>query len=113
MDAAVNLLGFQRSLGMARWLGRGVRPMPDAGLTAESARVVITAAAFYPRRAMCLEQSLALFILLRRRGVDAQLKFGIQTLPFSAHAWVEVDGMPVNEKQDHVEQLVAFQHVSV
>jgi hypothetical protein len=114
MDVASRLGGFHRGLALARWLGSdadGARDCVDPGLVEDTARAVITAAVFYPRRAMCLEQSLALFALLRRRGIDAEIRFGIQTLPFSAHAWVEVDGAPVNEKHDQIEQLVTFQHV--
>lgn len=76
-------------------------------------RRVVMAAAFYPRRALCLEQSLALYVLLRRRGIDAALRLGVQTIPFSAHAWVEVNGVPVNEKQGHIEQLSIFQQAGI
>ena len=73
------------------------------------AQLLATAAAFYPRRALCLEQSLALFVLLRRSGVAAVLRIGVQPLPFYAHAWVEVDGQSLNEQQDRIEQLATFQ----
>ncbi len=50
-------------------------------------------------RATCLEQSLVLRHLLRRRGIDAQIVFGARkTGPETqAHAWVEVNGVPLNE----------------
>lgn len=114
VDMAVNVLGFARSLRFVKWLSEsGAAECRDAALTDETMQRVATAAAFYPRRALCLEQSMTLFVLLRRRGVPADLRVGIQTLPFSAHAWVEVDGKPINEKQGHIEQLATFQHVGV
>lgn len=114
MDATARVFGFARVMRLAHSLAKSARTSnADAELVAETAHKVITAGAFYPRRAMCLEQSLALFVLLRRRDIAADLRVGVQTLPFSAHAWVEVDGEAVNEKQGHIEQLVTFQHVGV
>jgi hypothetical protein len=114
MDATARVFGFARVMRLAHSLaGKEGGVNADAQLIEETATSVITAGAFYPRRAMCLEQSLALFVLLRRRGVPADLRVGVQTLPFSAHAWVEVDGQPINEKQGHIEQLATFQHVGV
>ena len=54
-------------------------------------------AVFLPSRAVCLEQSLALYLLLRRQGMCPEIRLGVRPLPFSAHAWVELNGVPVNE----------------
>lgn len=45
----------------------------------------------------CLIRSLALTAILCRKGVRADLCFGVIDLPFQAHAWVEADGLVVNE----------------
>ena len=45
----------------------------------------------------CLFRSLALAVVLRRRGVQADLCIGIIDLPFSSHAWVEAHGRVLNE----------------
>src|SRR5262249_9212099 len=42
---------------------------PAPGELEATERVVATAAAFFPGRARCLEQSLVLYYLLRRRGI--------------------------------------------
>lgn len=93
--------GFGPSVARARRLGAQAA---GAGLSPEqverTAYHVAVAAAFFPGRAVCLEQSLALYLLLRRRGVSAELKLGVQTYPFYAHAWVELDGEPVNEDRE-------------
>jgi hypothetical protein len=73
---------------------------------------VAVAAAFFPGRAVCLEQSLALYLLLRRRGVPAELRIGVQVYPFYAHAWVELDGRPVNEDVETVEKFRALPEVA-
>jgi hypothetical protein len=61
--------------------------------------------------ARCLGRSLALWFLLRRLGVDAELVIGAEAprgreLP--AHAWVEVDGEPVNDTPDVRERFGSF-----
>lgn len=48
----------------------------------------------------CLQRSLAITLLCRIRGVWPTWCTGVRTAPFVAHAWVEVDGQPVDESQD-------------
>jgi hypothetical protein len=43
----------------------------------------------------CLPRSLALFRFLRRMGVAASHRIGVELDPFAAHAWVEVGGAVV------------------
>lgn len=109
-DVSLRTAGLRRT---ARWAERlagdstvASASHPDA-LHAAASRLAV-AAAFYPRRALCLEQSIALFVLLRQRGAPARLRLGVRPLPFLAHAWVEVDGVPVNEQPDAIAQLVPF-----
>ena len=66
------------------------------------------AGALYPGRALCLEQSLALYYLLRRRGVPVRYCQGVQPYPFEAHAWVEYGGTPINDVIDHVTLFARF-----
>jgi len=56
------------------------------------------ACVFYPKRVLCLQRSAATTMLLRRHGWSAEMVIGAQILPFQAHAWVEVDGVVVNDK---------------
>lgn len=53
----------------------------------------------------CLEQSLVLWWLLRRRGIAADLRIGARKddQRFEAHAWVEFRGMALNSGgEDHL-----------
>jgi hypothetical protein len=102
--------GFGRSVARARRLAARAAG-PDSGASAEdlaerTAHRVAVAGAFFPGRAVCLEQSLALYVLLRRRGVPAELRLGVTPSPFHAHAWVEVDGAPVNEDAETVAKFL-------
>jgi hypothetical protein len=60
------------------------------------------AALIVPTRALCLERSLVLYYMLRAHHFDPQFCIGIQCLPFEAHAWVELEGIPINEDPDVV-----------
>lgn len=53
---------------------------------------------WYWKEALCLQRSAATACLLKEYGVPAQLVIGAQHVPFKAHAWVEVDGLVVNDK---------------
>src|SRR5437879_12995202 len=53
---------------------------------------------WYWKEALCLQRSAATACLLKKHGVAAQMVIGAQRIPFKAHAWVEVDGLVVNDK---------------
>lgn len=54
---------------------------------------------WYCKEVLCLQRSAATTCLLRKYGVSAHLVIGAQQMPFKAHAWVEVEGKVVNDKQ--------------
>ena len=59
---------------------------------------VDAAAAFYFRKILCLQRSAATACLLKKCGFAAQMVIGVQLMPFLAHAWVELDGLVINDK---------------
>ena len=63
---------------------------------------VALASALYPGHAACLERSLLLFWYLRRAGVPVAFRMGVQMYPFGAHAWVEHEGVTINDVPEHV-----------
>jgi hypothetical protein len=112
---ALATIGFRRSLRVLGNLTAGVPSAPansdarDERPVDETVRHIATAAAFFPGRALCLEQSLALYYCLRRAGVAAELRLGVRHTPFTAHAWVELEGRPLHEQRDHLNQLVPLE----
>ncbi|MGE3949102.1 MAG: lasso peptide biosynthesis B2 protein [Blastocatellales bacterium] len=58
----------------------------------------------------CLERSLALWLLLRRQGIDCQIRLGARRSigSFEAHAWVESDGIVVNDSEFAINQYTPF-----
>ena len=71
----------------------------SAEQAALTARVVRAAARHGLGNPSCLEESLVLVYLLRRQGIDSQLRIGVKKdIPkFEAHAWVECGGVALNE----------------
>jgi hypothetical protein len=58
----------------------------------------------------CLVKSLTLWWLLARQGIPSQLRIGVrkEVERFEAHAWVDCDGTPLNEPDEHHQHYVAF-----
>jgi hypothetical protein len=65
---------------------------------AQICRAMDLACVLYPKRVLCLQRSVATSLLLSRHGIAARLVIGVRLLPFKSHAWVEVNGAPVNDK---------------
>jgi Transglutaminase-like superfamily len=82
------------------------------GLPPEAAaRLVRIAAERGLYRAKCLERSLVLRWILGRQGVDARIIFGARKAEeeMQAHAWVEVDGVSLDEDHDSPRQFSPFE----
>jgi len=62
-------------------------------------------------RANCLEQSLVLWWLLQRRGIDAALRIGArkESDRFEAHAWVVLDSQVLNDASAEHRHFVPFE----
>jgi hypothetical protein len=103
-------IGFARTYSLLQSRVRDLSAIaePDAATLDASARSIVAAAILIPGRIECLEQSLALWYLLRRRGVSAELTFGMRQYPFGAHAWVTYRGEPLNEDREALRHYVAF-----
>ena len=72
--------------------------------------LVNTAARHGPFHATCLTRSLLLVWLLNRRGVSSDLRIGVRLTQgaLEAHAWVECDGMPVNDSVEVIRRFEPF-----
>jgi len=87
---------------------------PRAASQSEPAKVIARMAAAAARNVFfgtnCLEQSLVLWWLLRRRGITAELRIGARKEfeRFEAHAWVEVDSVVLNDTSAEHLHFVPF-----
>ncbi len=91
----------------------------DSGDRVESAqtaaRLVRIAAEHGFYRATCLPQSLLLWSILKRRGIDAALHVGVRKADdrVQAHAWVTCDGATLNDDADVHERFAPFDRAIV
>lgn len=74
------------------------------------ARLVQVAARHGLYRPTCLPQSLAIWWLLRCRGIEANLRIGVKPIDngLEAHAWVELQGQPLNDDLDVHQRFSPF-----
>lgn len=104
---ATRLLPFRRYITLgALTIERSANPS-----WGEVPRIVDALGRRAPFRAVCLQRGIALQWMLRRRGVDAILHYGVQMTTdggsIGAHVWVSVEervvlGAPVHENYTEV-----------
>jgi len=111
--------GYQKTLDHVNRLHAPVVPAElQAGIARETAFALAVAVRFGPWRPLCLTRSLALAWFLKRRGIPCVLRIGVprgtpmtkpgEPVTFSAHAWVEHEGIVLNDRQDIAGQFSAF-----
>jgi hypothetical protein len=113
VTCTLRLLGFARTTRMVR--GRAARRVTtsyDHRSMEQLAKRVAIAAALCPGRARCLEQALVVFDYLGQPGAHVVLKIGVQPHGFKSHAWVEVDGKPLNDHDDSVRSVVPILQIA-
>lgn len=112
------------SVGLRRWQALLTRLTPVGCVPANAdvaaliqegrsmARLVDAAARHGPYPATCLPRSLTLWWLLRRRGIDSCLRIGVRKEAgwLEAHAWVELEGLVLNDDSDVRNRFTAFDH---
>jgi len=114
---ALRVLGFRRwqaTLARLAPVGGAADGGDEAALLRQGrtvAHLVDVAARHGVYRASCLPRSLALWWLLRRRGIDGDLRIGVRKEAgrFEAHAWVELRGAVLNDGDDVRERFAAFE----
>lgn len=108
----VRLFGYKRTRGLlARLSPPPTAEPPDLQpATAELAWAVAVAAHHAPFATTCLQRSLTLWWLLRRRRIASELRIGVTKADgeFRAHAWLERDGAVLNDDVDVGSRFAAF-----
>src|SRR5262245_60858114 len=104
ISGALWMLGTSRTYRLLRrWSGiaraPGVHVEASTALAHRLGQLVKVAARHGAYGATCLQQSLALWWILRRHGLPAELRIGVgKTNPkLTAHAWVEIAGEVIND----------------
>lgn len=106
--ASLKVLGLRRTRAiLARWIPGG----PASSLDAVSvARLVKAAARHGPVRAKCLSAAVTLESLLRRHGMEGELRLGVRRHRgrLEAHAWVEHRAVALMESPGIHSRYAAF-----
>jgi hypothetical protein len=66
---------------------------------------------WYPRRYLCLWDSLALIEFFARRRLYPLWVFGVQAQPFGAHCWLQADDLLLNEATEYAGQFTPIMAV--
>src|SRR5271165_3595507 len=115
VGVSLRLRGYRKT---QEWLqvrlerGRAVLPMPATSkvIVEKTCRMVRAAVHYAMPRAGCLEESLTLWYLLALQGISASVRIGVpkQTDHFEAHAWVEHEGVALNQPEEVHHHYVPF-----
>lgn len=97
--------GFHRAFEMIQMLAKPAAESTSS-IDPQAARSIFLKAesAYWLKRQPedCLPRSIALYTFLLQVGLSAEFIIGVCRYPFQAHAWVEVDGIPVIDEQEAV-----------
>ena len=76
-----------------------------------TAQMVAAACRQLPLGSSCLPRTIVLWSLLRRRGIDTDVRIGVpcdRQAEFQAHAWLEWNGEVINDAGDVASQYLPF-----
>jgi transglutaminase superfamily protein len=98
-DLLLKFAGFQSLIRRVERWPTAVPRSTDLAICKRVRAMVDRAQIYYPKKAMCLQHSAVVTCLLRRRGIPAQMVLAAQEFPIRVHAWSEVQGYVVNDRQ--------------
>ena len=111
----LRLVGYDRVYSTL--LHRSVKNgAPPNGISPEAvALMVAVVVRRHLYKGKCLQQSLTLWYLLRRRGLDPELRIGVRKAgdQLEAHAWVQYQGRALNDSEDVGLRYTAFKGLTL
>ncbi len=84
--------------------GRAGSSVPETDLQHLVASFSTLRPFFFAAKDACLFDALALSEFLAAYGVYPDWFFGVQSRPFAAHCWLQLDGVVLNDTVDHVKR---------
>ena len=102
--------GDRRMISLLDWIQRKQHSINRKGLAPDPHRLLLTVMYFcrlrlwfYTSDQHCLFDSLALAVYLTRQAIACTFLIGVSTKPFTAHAWVQVGDLVLNDTAEHVQ----------
>lgn len=113
VSLSLRLRGLQRTkTAIASLLNQDISLPPEAQapVVAKTTRMVNIATRYSPLWTNCLKKSLVLWYLLQRQGINSELRIGVRKDEgdFTAHAWVEYQGMVLSDRQNVGQHYTVF-----
>lgn len=114
VSLSLKLRGFQATRATLQKVLSAFAPQPRSDAVSQSvtltARMVNAADHHGLFHSSCLAKSLALWWLLARQGITSSLRIGIrkENDKLQAHAWVEREGLALNEPEEQHRHYAAF-----
>lgn len=99
VDLTVKIAGFKSLHKLIRRCPSLRKAEPNSENAARICTAVDRASIYYFKRAWCLQRSATTVCFLRLFGFPAELVIGVRKMPFYAHAWVEMGGRVLNDKE--------------
>ncbi len=96
VDFKLKTMGFRKLHSSVKNYPVSARK-PNTDTVARMREAVDKACVWYPKQALCLQRSAVLTVLLRREGIEARMALAARRMPLKMHAWVEIDGVVVND----------------
>jgi hypothetical protein len=109
-DLVIVLVGFSHMRALVKRT-LPTNKQPNAQTIERVCTAVDIASCFYFKQVRCMHRSFVAVRLLRKSGVRADLVIGSRPVPFLSHAWVEVDGRVVNDKQGYKRRLLEMERI--
>lgn len=110
---SVHLAGLRRTQLILTQFTPQISTTPhlDSYQVKRTAYLVGIAARYSKPWSNCLKRSLVLWYLLRRQGIMSDLRIGVRRDrgEFQAHAWIEYEGMVLNDSPSVYEHYIAFE----
>ena len=113
VELGLRTRGLQKIRRKIQKIPLGSPPISDSGTADQTASriagVVSRASHHGVAKGRCLSRSLVLLWILRRHGIDAELKVGVrQGNEVEGHAWVEYQAKPLNDTADVSQRYEPF-----
>lgn len=103
ISASLRISGYANTKRRLQSLSYNPRPRTadtaDLAQAGQLAHLAAVAGRRGPIRTTCLRQALAIYFLLRRKGLAPVIKLGVArgVTPPDMHAWVELEGLPLDQ----------------
>lgn len=118
IQVRLRTLGFKRAIAPLIQTGDN-KPLPSRQASRlqalRTAHLMHLAAKHGLVRGNCLSRALALLWLLRKQGMEGELRIGVRKAEgqLLAHAWIEVSGQPLAERGDVTLKYAPFEKLNL